>query len=141
VEQGKKKKKTVPKDDDTEEEEEKEVKKPVESKKKSKKAKNAEAEEEALDAQSPAGNPPGSTEVDDSAKKGSSTSSPFQRVKAEEVTYLKVKGGKTEAQRLKDNTFESKVRPPRPARMHTLKTVLYARVTEPAVTSIDHVLS
>jgi hypothetical protein len=140
VEQGKKKKKTVPKDDDTEEEEEKEVKKPVESKKKSKKAKNAEAEEEALDAQSPAGNPPGSTEVDDSAKKGSSTS-PFQRVKAEEVTYLKVKGGKTEAQRLKDNTFESKVRPPRPARMHTLKTVLYARVTEPAVTSIDHVLS
>ena len=41
-------------------------------------------------------------------KKGKGGNVPFQRIKSEEVTYLKVKGGQAEAARLLDNTFESK---------------------------------
>jgi hypothetical protein len=41
-------------------------------------------------------------------KKGKGGNVPFQRIKSDEVTYLKVKGGQAEAARLLDNTFESK---------------------------------
>jgi hypothetical protein len=42
------------------------------------------------------------------SKKGSKTNTPFQRIVAEEQTYAKVRGGHSEAERLLDNTFESK---------------------------------
>ena len=41
-------------------------------------------------------------------KKDKSGNVPFQRIKSDEVQYLKVKGGNAEAERLLDNTFESK---------------------------------
>jgi len=40
-------------------------------------------------------------------KKGGATT-PFKRIKEEDVSYMKVKGGKSEVERLRDNTFESK---------------------------------
>jgi hypothetical protein len=82
---------------------------PKQSKKKEKKVKDTSKEEQTIE--SPAAKSSNSSTADSASKKGASNSSPFQRVKAEEVTYLKVKGGQNEAQRLKDNTFESKVLP------------------------------
>ena len=114
AEQTKKKKKTAVKEEVVDEDELpiEQAPKPVEkeSKKKTKKGKSAEAAEEEESCESPATKPAAGADGGGSAKKGGgATASPFQRVKAEEVTYLKVKGGQAEAQRLKDNTFESKV--------------------------------
>eukprot|EP00281_Chroomonas_sp_CCMP1168_P020898 CAMPEP_0206228048 /NCGR_PEP_ID=MMETSP0047_2-20121206/8957_1 /ASSEMBLY_ACC=CAM_ASM_000192 /TAXON_ID=195065 /ORGANISM="Chroomonas mesostigmatica_cf, Strain CCMP1168" /LENGTH=236 /DNA_ID=CAMNT_0053651257 /DNA_START=49 /DNA_END=759 /DNA_ORIENTATION=+ len=97
-------------DEEEEEEEVVEKKAKKEKKKSSKKAKKEESEEEEEEEKE-------EEEVKEEAtpsKKGgkkvseSPSNTPFQRVKAEEVSYLKVKGGSAEEQRLKDNTFESK---------------------------------
>jgi type IV secretory pathway VirB10-like protein len=111
-----KKKKSVakaepPADEDSDDEEAAEPA-PKQSKKKEKKGKDTPKEEQSIE--SPAAKTSNSSSVDSASKKGASNSSPFQRVKAEDVTYLKVKGGQVEAQRLKDNTFESKVLQLRP---------------------------
>jgi outer membrane biosynthesis protein TonB len=99
----KKSKKSKKKDDsDAEEEEEKEE----EEKPKEKRSAKAKKGEE------PAAAEEEEEEVEEKPKKGSKAGKngnvPFQRIKSDEVTYLKVKGGQNEAERLLDNTFESK---------------------------------
>jgi hypothetical protein len=100
----------------------------AEGKKKAKKAKKRGGEEEEEEEKKEDANPQGKkgakakagekqAEGDSSAedgkpkkdgKKEKGGNVPFQRIKSDEVQYLKVKGGKAEAERLLDNTFESK---------------------------------
>jgi len=101
-----------------------------EKKKKSKKSKKSETtEEDVLDEEveekpakkgtkSKRDEKPGDDDTDETGtgssrsgkggKGGKGGNVPFQRIKSDEVTYLKVRGGDVEAQRLLDNTFESK---------------------------------
>jgi hypothetical protein len=82
-----------------------------EEKPKSKKAKKAEKAVEAEKEVERVEAAPAEPEENGSSKKGGKKDKvnvPFQRIKSDEVTYLKVKGGDAEAQRLLDNTFESK---------------------------------
>jgi len=103
-EEPKKKAKKSKKKEVSESEAEEEEEKP--KAKKGAKAQKVEEEEPAA-AQEPA------AEEEEKPKKGvkgknSGGNTPFQRIKSDEVTYLKVRGGKDEADRLLDNTFESK---------------------------------
>jgi len=82
---------------DAEEEEEEEKPKAKKSKREEKPA--DEATSEVAEAAAKGGK---------QGKQGKGGNVPFQRIKSDEVSYLKVKGGQTEAQRLLDNTFESK---------------------------------
>jgi hypothetical protein len=93
--------------EESEAEEEDALEKPV-SKPKLKKGATAKNEEAPAVAAAAAveEKPPANDPKKDGKPKGGNV--PFQRIKSDEVTYLKVKGGQTEAQRLLDNTFESK---------------------------------
>ena len=97
-----------------------------EGKKKAKKAKRGGAEEEeevVVEDAKPSGKKGAKSKTGEEAdgdssaedvkpkkdgKKDKGGNVPFQRIKSDEVQYLKVRGGKTEADRLLDNTFESK---------------------------------
>jgi hypothetical protein len=73
--------------------------------KKAKKGKRAEAAESSDEAAVPAAAAEDGAKATGKNKKGNV---PFQRIKSDEVSYLKVRGGDAEAARLLDNTFESK---------------------------------
>jgi len=100
-EEPKKKAKKSKKKAESESEEEEEV-----EKSKTKKSAKTKEEEEPAAAEEP-------VEEEEKQKKGvkgknTGGNTPFQRIKSDEVTYLKVRGGQDEADRLLDNTFESK---------------------------------
>jgi hypothetical protein len=76
-----------------------------------KKKKKSDAKTETPDAKTPSKvdeAEDAATPASGGSKKGSKTNTPFQRIVAEEQTYAKVRGGQSEAERLLDNTFESK---------------------------------
>ena len=78
--------------------------------KKAKKGKQAEAAESSNEGAEKAAAAPAAA-AEDGAKatgKNKKGNVPFQRIKSDEVSYLKVRGGEAEAARLLDNTFESK---------------------------------
>jgi hypothetical protein len=93
---------------ESEEEEKPKKKREKESKKKSKKEESSDGEEEEEEKEKEEVEESPSKKLKAGENPANRVNVPFQRIKADEVSYLKVHGGHAELERLKDNTFESK---------------------------------
>mmetsp|Transcript_35153 Transcript_35153/g.109874 ORF Transcript_35153/g.109874 Transcript_35153/m.109874 type:complete len:205 (+) Transcript_35153:224-838(+) len=100
-----KQKPSTPEDSEAEEGEDERPKKDSAAKGKSKS--KAKGEQSDSDERASTSGPVDSSS-NEADNQNSKSSTPFKRIKEEDVTYMKVRGGHTEATRLKDNTFESK---------------------------------